>query len=118
MNYKDTVDAENPIEIRQATDRLYHRLKKFGYLLQKGKIVTAKDEHIQLKRVSVQRGFRITNSTTCAIEAGDKFDLTLEQVNKFWEQQLLRRMETKRIEEAQKKRDKVKNCWNFSESRG
>lgn len=116
MNYKDIVDTENPVEIRQATDRLYHRLKKFGYHLQKGKMVTAEDEHIQLKRVLVQRGFRITNSATGAIEAGDKFDLTLEQVNKFWEQQLLRRMQTKRIEEAQKKRDEAKNYWDFSKS--
>lgn len=98
-------DKNDPAEMRRAIDRLYHRLRRFGYRLQKGKTVNPNDRHIQLKRIPIQRGFKITDMTTGEVVDGKNFTLTYERVNQFWEQEAARRFQEKREEKRKQRRE-------------
>lgn len=106
MNCNDMNDSA---EMRRSIDRLYHRLKRFGYHLQRGRTVNPDDRHIQLKRVPIQRGFKITDMVTGEIVGGENFTLTYEQAHQFWEQEATRQL--------QAKREKLRKQWRESKDR-
>lgn len=110
MLYKKLSDQNDPKELRYHEDRVRKRLLKFGYSLSKGK-VTDPFGKIPLKRRPVERGYQIVNLTTGAVELGEQHDLTLAQVQEFWETKSnewwAEKMKAKRVK-AQEERYKMK----------
>lgn len=104
MAYKQP-DLNNPVDVRRATDRLYHRLKRLGYRLQHGRTEIPGDRHIQLKKIPIQRGYRISDIATGKIVLGDGFSADYQQVYEFWERAVARYLTEKRKAEAQKQRE-------------
>ena len=83
-------------DVRRAANRLYCRLKRLGFHLQRGRTVKPEDYHIQLKKIPVQRGYRITDNATGEIVLGDGFSADYHQVYGFWEQAVARYWAEKR----------------------
>lgn len=77
----DTSDAK---EVRKYEDLLRKRFKSYGYRLQRGKTINPDDPHMQLKRIPVQRGFKIIDMTTGAVVEGEDFGLSIEEIENFW----------------------------------
>lgn len=86
MDYRTVaqIDISDPKELRRYEDRLSKRLQRFGYCLSKGATISAVRK-IALKREPVKKGYKITNTSTGAVELGERYDLTLEQVEEFWQ---------------------------------
>ena len=89
-------DQNDPADVRWAANRLYCRLKRLGFHLQRGRTVKPEDHHIQLKKVPVQRGYRITDSVTGETVLGDGFSADYHQVYGFWERAVARYWAEKR----------------------
>jgi len=107
MIYREPHDTNDPAELRRAADRLYHRLERFGYRLQRGRTVKSAEHHIQLKRGPVQRGFKVTDIATGQVVCGEGFTATLQQINQFWEKEAARRWKEKIAAEGQKQRERA-----------
>lgn len=75
---------------RHIEDRLRKRLARLGYQLKKSKTITPKSSLIQLKRLPVVKGFRISKMDTDEVVGGEQFDLTLKEVENWWMRQVLR----------------------------
>lgn len=86
MDYRTvaSINPDDPQELRRHEDRLRKRLQRFGYHLSKG-VTTSPIRKIPLKREPVKRGYKITNTSTGEIELGERHDLTLAQVEEFWQ---------------------------------
>lgn len=108
MILRELCDTNDPVELRRATDRLYHRLQQFGYRLQRGRTVKPEDQHIQLKCGPVQRGFKITDTTTGKVVCGEGFTATYQQIYQFLEEEAARRRKEKMAAEEQKRRERSK----------
>lgn len=79
------IDCSDPKELRRHEDRLNKRLLRLGYSLSKG-VAVSPVRKIPLKREPTKRGYKITNTFTGEIELGERHDLTLQQVEEFWQQ--------------------------------
>lgn len=89
-------DLNDRADVRRAANRLYCRLKRLGFHLQRGRTVKPEDHHIQLKKIPVQRGYRITDSVTGEAVLGDGFSADCHQVYGFWERAVARYWAEKR----------------------
>lgn len=100
----------NKAEMHRTTSRLYQRLKRLGFRLQSGQTVPPNGRHmIRLKRTDpVKRGFMITDMGTNEVVAGGRFELTLEDIEKFWEQKKVQQSKAKRKAKIQEQRERYK----------
>lgn len=78
------IDCSDSEELRRHEDRLNKRLLRLGYRLSKGATVSPVRK-IPLKREPTKRGYKITNVSTGEVELGTRHDLTLQQVEEFWQ---------------------------------
>lgn len=86
MDYRTvaSINPDDPKELRRHEDRLSKRLLRFGYHLSKG-VTISQTRKIPLKREPAKRGYKITNTSTGEIELDERHDLTLAQVEEFWQ---------------------------------
>ncbi len=90
----DAVSREN---------RLRKRLPKMGFRLQRGRTITSK--HWLTRCPAPPRGYRITALANGEVIAGQNFDLTLEQVEKFQQREENKQLKKVRKEKAAKMRE-------------
>ena len=98
-------DLNDPADVRRAANRLYCRLKRLGFHLQRGRTVKPEDHHIQLKKIPVQHGYRITDRATGETVLGDGFSDDYHQVYGFWEREVARYWAEKRRADKEAKND-------------
>lgn len=108
MSYSN--DKNNSAEMHRTTSRLYQRLKRLGFHLQSGQTVPPNGRRmIRLKRTDpVQRGFRITDGVTGEVVSGERFELTVWDVEKFWTDKKTQQAKAKRKAAAQEQRERYK----------
>lgn len=97
------IDLSNAKNVQDYEALLRKRLKKLGYHLSKGETAKSGPRYIELLRKPKPRGFKITEIESGSTVAGKKFDLTIEQVEKFW----LQKYEKWCIEQQEIKRQKL-----------
>lgn len=84
MQILDWIDQSNLKSVQKYEDVLRKRLKKLGYHLSKQKTIQPGPPHIELKRGSRKRGFRITEIASGAIVDGGNYELNMADVDRFW----------------------------------
>lgn len=107
-------DSDN---LKTKRDRLYHRLRHFGLHLTSGRTICPEEQgHIQLLRVPIQRGFRVTNLATGEIVLGKNFDAPISDVERFWEKKYIERERNRHVQKAEKEKEKLRRRnikWRF-----
>lgn len=86
MDYRTiaSFSSDDSRELQRHEDRLRKRLQRFGYHLSKG-ITILPTRKIPLKREPTKRGYQISKVSTGEVELGERHDLTLGQVEEFWQ---------------------------------
>lgn len=108
MFYKTLLNKSDPKEVRKHEDRLRQRLKQFGYSMSK-RVTTTPTNRIQLIRAPRTRGYQIRRLDTGVAELGASYDLTLNEVEAFWQAKWDEQQKEKRKEKAAKQREINKN---------
>lgn len=92
--------------------RLYKRLARLGYRLQRGITVTPGDHCRRLKKHPPPlRGYRITDNLSGKILGGCNFDLSLTDVEQFWAAEYNKRIIDCRKERRQAAKSTSKPDW-------
>lgn len=83
---KEIHNWNDPQDVRRHEDRLRHRLQKFGYRLSRG-VTTTVNGKILLKPISNRlRGYQVKEMATGVVILGKDHELTLVDVQKFWQE--------------------------------
>lgn len=107
MKTLDMVDLLDKKSVQRYEDLLRHRFVRFGFRLSKGETGQPGLHHIRLKPTSVCTGFRITDIESDAIVAGQNYDLSIQDVEKFWIDEHNRRETQKRQKRRQKEAERL-----------
>lgn len=83
MKLLANIDQTDKISVQRYEDLLRKRLAKFGYRISKRRTIQP-GNFIALKRTVRPRGFRITNLASGDIVSGEKYDVTIEEVEQLW----------------------------------
>lgn len=83
MKLLANIDQGNKKSVQGYEDLLRKRLEKLGYRLSKRKTIQP-GNFIALKRTRRPRGFRITDLTSGDIVGGEKYDMTVKEIEQFW----------------------------------
>lgn len=84
-------------------NRLRKRLPKVGFRLQRGRTITSK--HWLTRNPAPPRGYRITALASGEVVIGKDFNLSLNQVEDFWQREENKRLEKIRKEKMEKLRE-------------
>lgn len=84
-------------------NRLRKRLPKVGFRLQRGRTITSK--HWLTRNPAPPRGYRITVLASGEVVIGKDFNLSLNQVEDFWQREENKRLEKIRKEKMEKLRE-------------
>lgn len=96
------IDLTDVQSIQGYEDLLRKRLNRLGYGLSKRKTIQPGPHFIELKKTPKPKGFKITDVASGSTVAGENYDLSLEEVERFWSKEY----EKWCIEQRERKRQK------------
>lgn len=100
------IDLSDTKSVQGYEDLLRKRLNRFGYRLSKRKAIQPGPHFINLKQTPKLKGFKITDNSSGSIVTGENYNLSIDEVERFWskeyEQWCAERRERKRQKEQEK----------------
>ena len=95
-------DLTDTKSVQRYEDLLRKRLNGLGYCVTKRKTIQPGAHFIELKKTPKPKGFKITDVASGSTMAGENYDLSLEEVERFWSKEY----EKWYIEQRERKRQK------------
>lgn len=106
------IDISDSQELRKYEARMYNRLLRLGFRLSKGEVQPTNKKR-RLIREPKQRGYRITDASSGNVILGGHHEITLEQVNDFWQQKDMEQQAKQQKVEAERHRTEAKISWEW-----
>lgn len=106
------IDLTDTKSVQRYEDLLRKRLNGFGYCVTKRKTIQPGPHFIELKKTPKTKGFKITDVASGSTVAGENYDLSPEEVERFWskeyEKWCVEQRERKRRKEQEKAAKKTR----------
>lgn len=106
------IDLSNAKNVQGYEDLLRKRLNGLGYCVTKRKTIQPGPHFIELKKTPKPKGFKITDVASGSTVAGENYDLSLEEIERFWskeyEKWCVEQRERKRRKEQEKAAKKTR----------